>query len=54
MPLNKIGVPTLDVIDFDYKYWHSSTDTLDKLSPESLEIVGRVTMRLIEKYLLAD
>ena len=54
VPLNKIGVPTLDVIDFDYKYWHSSTDTLDKLSPESLEIVGRVTTRLIEKYLLAD
>jgi len=31
----------IDIIDFDYPYWHTSQDTIDKLSPESLEIIGK-------------
>lgn len=53
VPLNVVaGVPTINLIDFDYPPWHTPADTLDKLSAESLEISGRVTLRFIEKYLL--
>jgi glutaminyl-peptide cyclotransferase len=42
------GVPSADLIDFDYGYnnvfWHTPQDTVDKLSPKSLEIVGTVTL----------
>ena len=54
IPLNVIaGIPTIDLIDFDYPHWHTPADTLDKLSAGSLEITGRVTLLLLEKYLLA-
>jgi Zn-dependent M28 family amino/carboxypeptidase len=35
------GIPTVLIIDFDYPYWHTTHDTLDKVSAESLEAVGR-------------
>ena len=39
-PFLNAGIPAVDVIDFDYPYHHTSQDTLDKVSPESLEVVG--------------
>jgi Zn-dependent M28 family amino/carboxypeptidase len=39
-PFLELGIPALDIIDFDYPYWHTSQDTLDKLSAESLKAVG--------------
>ncbi len=51
-PLNEIGIPTIDIIDMDYSFWHTPGDTKDKLSVESLESVGKVTLLMIEKYLL--
>ena len=51
MPFIKRGVPCVDLIDFDYGYnnvfWHTPDDTLDKLSPRSLEIVGDTTLETI-------
>ncbi len=44
VPLNAAGIPTIDLIDFDYPPWHTAGDTLDKVSAESLEIVGRATL----------
>jgi glutaminyl-peptide cyclotransferase len=41
-PLNEIGIPVIDLIDFDYPPWHTPNDTIDKLSPESLRITGAV------------
>ncbi len=41
-PLNAVGIPTIDLIDFDYPPWHTADDTIDKLSAESLRIVGAV------------
>ena len=41
-PLNEIGIPTIDLIDFDYPPWHTPDDTIDKLSAESLRITGTV------------
>ena len=51
-PLNEAGVPTIDIIDMDYSFWHTPGDTANKLSAESLEAVGKVTLLMIEKYLL--
>lgn len=35
------------IIDFDYKYWHTTLDKADKCSAGSLESVGRVVTELI-------
>ena len=52
MPFQKIGVPVVDVIDIDYgyanAYHHTTQDTLDKLSPKSLQIAGDVTLLTIQ------
>jgi glutaminyl-peptide cyclotransferase len=40
-PFLERGVPAVDIIDFDYPYWHTVEDTTDKVSAESLEAVGR-------------
>lgn len=36
------GLPTVDLIDFDYPYWHTVEDTPDKISAASLGNVGRL------------
>lgn len=41
--------PAVDLIDFDYPYWHTLQDTCDKISAESLEKVGRVMQRWVGK-----
>jgi glutaminyl-peptide cyclotransferase len=41
-PLNAVGIPTIDLIDFDFAAWHTPEDTIDKLSAESLRTVGAV------------
>jgi len=38
----------VDIIDFDYPHWHTAQDTPDKISPESLQRVGRVLEELLE------
>jgi Zn-dependent M28 family amino/carboxypeptidase len=48
MPLNRAGVPTVDLIDFDYPSWHTTGDTIDKCSARSLEIVGRVVLATLQ------
>ncbi|MFQ6014528.1 MAG: M28 family peptidase [Anaerolineae bacterium] len=47
-PFLQRGHTALDIIDFDYPYWHTAADTCDKISAESLERVGRV----LEAWLL--
>jgi Zn-dependent M28 family amino/carboxypeptidase len=42
IPYLKANVPAVDLIDFDYPYWHTADDTLDKVSAHSLKIVGDV------------
>jgi glutaminyl-peptide cyclotransferase len=39
-PFLEAGIPAVDIIDFDYPYWHTAADTPDKVSPKSLQIVG--------------
>ena len=45
--LLNIGVPCIDIIDFDYAYWHTLKDTPDKCSAASLQAVGDTLVRLI-------
>jgi glutaminyl-peptide cyclotransferase len=51
LPFLKRGVPCADVIDLDYGYdnvfHHTPQDTMDKLSPQSLEIVGDTVLEAI-------
>lgn len=42
IPLIGAGIIAVDLIDFDYPYWHTQADTPDKCSYESLAEVGRV------------
>jgi len=47
LPLLAKGIPCVDVIDFDYPYWHTASDTPDKCSPASLGQVGRAVLEAI-------
>jgi len=45
VPLRMLGgIPTCDVIDFDYPQWHTTADTPEHCSAGSLEAVGRVLL----------
>ena len=47
LPLNEAGIPTIDIIDFQYPHWHTQQDTPDKCSSESLESVGKVVAAVV-------
>jgi hypothetical protein len=38
------GISAIDIIDFDYAYWHTRADTLDKISASSLQAVGETLL----------
>ncbi len=48
LPFLRKGVPAVDIIDFDYPYWHTTRDTVDKVSADSLEQVGRTLEHWLE------
>ena len=47
-PFLQKGIRAVDIIDFDYPYWHTIEDTTDKCSPASLERVGRTLQVWLE------
>ena len=47
VPLQRLGWPVIDVIDLDYPYHHTTADTIDKISAESLRVVGDVALALV-------
>jgi glutaminyl-peptide cyclotransferase len=53
IPFVNAGVSAVDLLDFDYgpnnSYWHTAKDTVDKCSPLSLTIVGRVVLAALEE-----
>ncbi|PYL81618.1 MAG: hypothetical protein DMF21_04650 [Verrucomicrobia bacterium] len=53
-PLNAIGIPTIDLIDFSFPWWHTAEDTIDKLSSQSLQIVGAVAAYYLSEFALAN
>jgi Zn-dependent M28 family amino/carboxypeptidase len=56
VPFLRAGIPAVDLIDFEFgsgpgrnDYWHTAQDTLDKISPRSLQIVGQTVLRLVSR-----
>jgi hypothetical protein len=49
LELQKAGIRAIDVVDFDYPAWHTQYDTIDKVSPASLQVVGDVAMGLVRR-----
>lgn len=54
VPFLEAGFPAIDLIDFDYgsapgknDYWHTSADTVDKLSARSLHTMGLVVLEML-------
>ena len=47
VPLIKVGIPMVNIIDFTYPYWHTLEDTVDKCSPKSLEVVATLVISII-------
>lgn len=51
IPLNQVGIPTIDVIDFEYGpgnvYWHTPEDDVDQVRPATLQMVAEVVLELI-------
>jgi len=44
-------IPAIDLIDLKYEPWHTEGDTLDKLSPASIEAIGRMTVWFLSREL---
>jgi Zn-dependent M28 family amino/carboxypeptidase len=44
------GVAGCDLIDFSVPYWHTTQDTLDKIDPKSLAIVGQVLSATLPRF----
>jgi Zn-dependent M28 family amino/carboxypeptidase len=51
LPFAEQGITAVDIIDFDYPYWHTVEDTADKASPDSLLRVGRTLEVWLEVHL---
>ncbi len=47
-PFLYAGIPAIDIIDFDYAYWHTTQDTPDKVSPASLKAVGDTLLEWLQ------
>ena len=47
VPLIKVGIPMVNIIDFTYPYWHTVEDTVDKCSPKSLEVAAMLVISII-------
>lgn len=51
VPFARRDIPAVDIIDFDYPYWHTVEDTTDKASPDSLLRPGRTLEVWLEEHL---
>ncbi len=47
VPLIEEGIPAVNLIDFDYPYWHTLQDTPERCSAQSLGSVGRVVLEWV-------
>lgn len=50
-PFLQANIPAVDIIDFDYPYWHTTQDTLDKVSSKSLKAVGDTLIKWLQEPL---
>jgi glutaminyl-peptide cyclotransferase len=50
IPFINSGIKAVDIIDFDYPYWHTTQDTIDKISTDSLKAVGDTILKWLSQY----
>jgi hypothetical protein len=50
LPFHEIGVPAIDLIDFDYPCWHRTCDNLSRVSKRSLDAVGETVYELLRSF----
>lgn len=46
--INEAGVPMIDLIDFNYRPWHTTLDDITQVSPDSLKIVGNTVLYALQ------
>ena len=49
-PFRQLGVPSIDLIDFDYPCWHRTCDNLSRVSKRSLDAVGETVYELLRSF----
>lgn len=51
-PFQVEGIPSIDLIDFDYgpgnSYWHTKEDSIEHICPQSLDVVGKTVLKMLE------
>jgi glutaminyl-peptide cyclotransferase len=51
LPFLGVGIPSVDIIDLNYgpgnSFHHTTADSIDKVSPESMEKVGRLVLAVL-------
>jgi Zn-dependent M28 family amino/carboxypeptidase len=50
IPFVQAGIPSVDIIDIDYPHWHTTADTADKVSVDSLQAVGATLFEWLINY----
>ena len=53
-PFLEAGINAVDIIDFDYAYWHTTSDVTEKVSKESLAIVGNTLLTWLDQFLSGE
>ena len=52
-PFQRLGVPAINMIDFDYgkdnRFWHTPADSIENVSAESLETTGKLVLGLLHE-----
>ena len=49
LPFLRVGVPAIDLIDFDFNCWHRTCDDLSAVSERSLDASGETVLELIRR-----
>jgi hypothetical protein len=49
VPFKQLGIPAIDMIDFDYPYWHTTEDIEKNISAKSLGIIGKTLLYWLSK-----
>jgi hypothetical protein len=50
IPFISKGIPAIDIIDFTYSHWHTTGDQLDKVSADSMDVVGKTLERWLRDF----
>jgi hypothetical protein len=49
IPFRRVGVPAIDLIDFDFPCWHRTCDDLPRISVRSLDATGETVLEMLRR-----